>query len=498
MEAEEVGGAGFGAGSGYDAEDLALLDKAEIFEHLFGHVYEFVGRVEAFAEDRVGAPEEHAAVNDLGKRRERVDGWVGVVLGEQAGGGAGLGEDGDGAKVEVVGGVGHALADGFGDGKMGGVGDDLGGMRVGADLMLGLGDDLGHHGDGFDGVLAGSGLAGEHDGVGAVVDCVGDVRGLGAGGPWVLDHGLEHLGGGDDGFAELGGAADDVLLHGRDFFGRDLDAEIAAGDHDGVGGFKDAVEMLDGLGLFELGDDPGVRLEGGEAVLDVADIIRCANEGDGDGVDALADGEYEVLLVLVGERGDFDGDAGEVDALVLAERAAVDNLADYVLAFDHVDAQLDEAVGEEDAGTMLQVFCEGLEDGADHGGGAFDLTRGDDKALACDELDGLVVLELAGANLGALEVGEDADGLALFAGDGADHLDEFSLLGVGAVREVEAGDIEASANEGAEEIGRAAGGTECGDYLGATATVELRRRGLRQGIVRAERGGVHKGEPMSL
>ena len=40
-----------------------------------------------------------------------------MVLGEETGGGAGLGEDGDGGDVEVVGGVGHALADGFGDGE---------------------------------------------------------------------------------------------------------------------------------------------------------------------------------------------------------------------------------------------------------------------------------------------------------------------------------------------------------------------------------------------
>ena len=79
--------------------------------------------------------------------------------------------------------------------------------RVEADLVFGFDDDLGHHGDGFDGVLAGGGLAGEHDGVGAVVDGVGDVGGFGAGGARVFDHRLEHLGGGDDGLAELGGAA---------------------------------------------------------------------------------------------------------------------------------------------------------------------------------------------------------------------------------------------------------------------------------------------------
>ena len=127
---------------------------------------------------------------------------------------------------------------------------------------------------------------------------------------------------------------DDVLLDGGNFFGRDFDAEVSAGDHDAVGDFEDGVEVLDGLGLFELGDDPGVGLEGGEALLDVADVVGGADEGDGDGVDALADGEDEVFLVLLGERGDLDGDAGEVDALLFAEHAAVDDLADDVFALD--------------------------------------------------------------------------------------------------------------------------------------------------------------------
>ena len=44
--------------------------------------------------------------------------------------------------------------------------------------------------------------------------------------------------------------------------------------------------------------------------------------------------KIEVFFVLFGERGDVDGDAGEVDALVFAEHAAVDDLADDVGALD--------------------------------------------------------------------------------------------------------------------------------------------------------------------
>ena len=38
VEAHEVGGAGFGAGSGDDADDLTGVDVALGFEDVFGHV----------------------------------------------------------------------------------------------------------------------------------------------------------------------------------------------------------------------------------------------------------------------------------------------------------------------------------------------------------------------------------------------------------------------------------------------------------------------------
>ena len=224
-------------------------------------------------------------------------------------------------------------------------------------------------------------------------------------------------------------------------------------------------------GFSSLAMIQAVGVAGGEAVFDVADVVGGADEGDGEGVDVFAYGEDEVFFVFFGERGDVDGDAGEVDALVFAEHAAVDDLADDVFAVDAVDDQLDEAVGEEDAGAVFEIFGEGGEGGADHGGGAFDLVRGDGEAVAGDEEDGLVVLELAGADLGALQVGEDADGLALFLRDGADHLDELGLLGVAAVREVEAGHVEAGADEIAEDGGGATGGAEGRDDLGAAGAV---------------------------
>jgi hypothetical protein len=90
--------------------------------------------------------------------------------------------------------------------------------------------------------------------------------------------------------------------------------------------------MLDGLGLFQLGDDPGFAAVGGDAVAHQADVFGGADKGDGDGVHAVLERELQIFGVFVGERGNAHRNAGKIDALVFAQHAAVDDFADHVVA----------------------------------------------------------------------------------------------------------------------------------------------------------------------
>jgi hypothetical protein len=162
--------------------------------------------------------------------------------------------------------VSDGFADGFGDGESAVLAAAAVLHEVGH-VAFGFDDDARHDGNGFAGILAAGGFGGEHDGVGAVENGVGDVAGFGARGARVFDHRLEHLRGGDDGLAPGGGAADDVLLNDGNFFRRHLDAEIAAGDHDSVGGFENFFEMIDGLRLFEFRDDGDIAAVRGNDLL---------------------------------------------------------------------------------------------------------------------------------------------------------------------------------------------------------------------------------------
>ena len=315
-----------------------------------------------------------------------------MVFGEQARRDAGLGEERDAAQVEIVGGVGRGFADGFGDGEMAGALVKLG-FEVLFNVELGFAYDARHHGHGFHGIFAHGRLAGEHDGVGAVVDGVGHVGDLGARGPGILDHGFEHLRGRDNGLGIFGGAADDVLLNGGDLFRRHFHAQVAAGHHDAVGDLQDGFEMLDRLRLFQLGDDPGVAAERGYAVAHQGHVFGRAHKGDGDGVDAVIERELEVFCVFLRQRGRAHQDAGKIDALVFAQQAAVDNIAGHVLAVHFVDAQLDESVGEQNARALLHVFGEGLEGGAHQRCRARHVARCDDEPVAGLEQHGQMIFE---------------------------------------------------------------------------------------------------------
>jgi hypothetical protein len=83
------------------------------------------------------------------------------------------------------------------------------------------------------------------------------------------------------------------------------------------------------------------------------------------------------------------------------------------------------------------------EDGADAGGVAQNFRSGDDEALSCTQDDGPATRERAGANLRALQVGENSDWFFLFDGGGAQRDDILRVLGMRTVRKIQAGDVHA-------------------------------------------------------
>ncbi len=139
-----------------------------------------------------------------------------------------------------------------------------------------------------------------------------------------------------------------MLLNDGNFFRRDFHAKVAAGDHDSVGRFKNFLQMIDGLRLLEFGDDGNVAAMLGDDLLYGANVGSGTDERQGDRVNAMGEAEFEILAVFVGERRDGESDAGKIDAFVLAQHAAVENVAEHVFAAHTAHAQFNEAVAEQD------------------------------------------------------------------------------------------------------------------------------------------------------
>ncbi len=134
--------------------------------------------------------------------------------------------------------------------------------------------------------------------------------------------------------------------------------------------------------------------------------------------------ELEIFLVLFREGGHAHGNARQIDALVLAQHAAVDHFALDFFARDLEDAQFDEAVGEQNARTRLQVLRQSGKGGGDHSRSAEDVARRNGQPLTGFQLNGNTVLKAAGADLRSLKIAEDTDVFAFVASDFANHFDE--------------------------------------------------------------------------
>jgi hypothetical protein len=136
---------------------------------------------------------------------------------------------------------------------------------------------------------------------------------------------------------------------------------------------------------------------------------------------------------------------------------------------------------------LFDVLGEGFEGGADESSSAQHIARRDGEAVAGFEEHRLMILEQRGADFGSLQVGEDAERLVFLAAHLANLLDDRDLAFVRAMGEIQADDIDAGANHGANDSLGVGSRPKRGDNLGAAL-----RRGFRQIEVGKRHGGGSK------
>ena len=95
--------------------------------------------------------------------------------------------------------------------------------------------------------------------------------------------------------------ADQLLLRDRDALDRDLDAEIAARDHDAVGRREDLVDPGERGRALDLGEDQRLTARRARRGAHRQDVGGGLHEGLTDRVNPLADREFQAFLVALGE-----------------------------------------------------------------------------------------------------------------------------------------------------------------------------------------------------
>ena len=168
------------------------------------------------------------------------------------------------------------------------------------------------HGHGLFGIPSHGRFARKHDAIGAVEDGVGDVRGLGAGGQPAMDHGLEHLRGGDDRFAGEAGPGDQPFLQNRHFLDRHLHPQIATRHHDPVGHLQNLIETFNRARPLDLGDQERTFPECRRGSPHRFDVGPGLDEGLAQRIHTLLKRELQTSPVVIGEGAHAQVDSRQV------------------------------------------------------------------------------------------------------------------------------------------------------------------------------------------
>ena len=335
---------------------------------------------------------------------------------------------------------------------------------IGKVLRFGRPRDPPHHLDDEPRVVADRGLAGEHAGIGAVEDGVGDVGRLGPRRPSRMLHAVEHLGGDDHRLLKALANADDPLLHHRHRGNVDLHPQIAAGDHDDVGSLDDRFHGVDRLALLDLGHDAGDRAARPEELLEKTDLDRRAHERQADEIGPHSGGPLGMLPIRGTHGGHRELHAGEVDPLTAAKRSPLDDTADDAIGAPLLHHQRHRAVGEHHRITRPELVDERGVGGREGVVGRFPTPADKSDPRSLDTFDPPPG-KLPEADLRAGKVDEDAHGADQLVGHPPDAVEHLLVFSHRAVGHVEAEDVDAGLNQRADRLFRRRSRAERGDDL---------------------------------
>ena len=171
-----------------------------------------------------------------------------------------------------------------------------------------------------------------------------------------MDHGLQHLGCGDDTLPQQAAFGNQLFLNGRQLLEGNLHTHIAARHHDAVARgayFLDIVHT--GLVLdfgYQINIGTAVRLH---KLADIQQILLAGDKGTGNIIHAVLDAEGKIALVLLVEIHLPEHLAGKAHALAVGQFSADQNGAVDIRPLDLFHAEAEQSVTQQDGVPRFQL-----------------------------------------------------------------------------------------------------------------------------------------------
>ena len=166
-------------------------------------------------------------------------------------------------------------------------------------------------------------------------------------GTGLLDHRLHHLRCGDRELVALARHADHPFLQAGHRRVADFDGEVAARDHDAVGGVDDLRQRDNRLGALDLRDHLRLAACGEQQLARHVHVFLALRKRHREVVGLDLDRRLDVVHVLGRQRGRGQAAAQPVDPLVVRQRAAQHHARDDARPVDGLDDEPDQAVVEQ-------------------------------------------------------------------------------------------------------------------------------------------------------
>ena len=189
-----------------------------------------------------------------------------------------------------------------------------------------------------------SAFTGKHDGSSPIINSVCNVRCLRPGRPWILNHGLQHLGSGNYmlalGFRHL----DHLLLHNRDFFHRNFHSHVPPCHHYAVGYCKNLFQIADALHVLNFRNDFHMAVMVVQNFPDLQDILLTPYKGSRQEIKAHITAEHNIASVNFADIRHGQNRPRDIHALMVGNRPAVYHCTDNIIFFNGIRHHFNQTV----------------------------------------------------------------------------------------------------------------------------------------------------------